>query len=409
MSEAAFGATTGERPSGGGGDNDADRAPTAVKRRSAARRGVADPVKALMHRHRDLCERAVDALEIAAGLEAHGVTDRTAAHCRHRDVFSLAEEMYVRVPRDSDSPPPPARPAPAGRAAHAGRVRAGWALRALLPGTLCGLTLAGLHLTHGHARIPVAAVGVLAVAFGIRAVLRRGPLGTPPGLHVWRPSGPTRTSVWWLFGYSLFGDGLLGAALSGGPDGLPDGTADGPWPLTAAPVLALTLACAPAAWSVHLFTTHTRRRLADSRGLEEFAATVRPLLFGTFALFLCVLTALTALSGAVLHEPAAYPGTLALGSLLLLSRLLTVHHLPHPATLALAAAAATEALAPALVLTGRLPGCAFLAIPVEDLVDAWGPGSVPTLACAAAAVSLLLHASRTLTRASAHAPAGEQT
>lgn len=67
-------------------------------RRAAVRRGPADPVKVLMHRHRDLCERAVDPLEIAAGLEAHGLTDRTAARYRHRDVFSLAEELYARVP-----------------------------------------------------------------------------------------------------------------------------------------------------------------------------------------------------------------------------------------------------------------------------------------------------------------------
>ncbi|MFB7496897.1 hypothetical protein ACFC09_19805 [Streptomyces sp. NPDC056161] len=416
MFEGAAGVLTGERSLGGGGggggrggDIDAGRAGTAVKRRSAARRGPADPVKTLLHRHRDLCERAVDPLEIAAGLEAHGVTDRTAARFRHRDVFSLAEEMYVRVPRDSDAPPPPARPVPGGLAAPADRVRADWALRTLLPGVLCGLALAGLHLAHGRARLPVAAVGVLAVAFGVRVALRRGPLSTPPSPHAGRPAGRTRMSTWWLFGYSLLGDGLLGAVLSGGPDALPNGTADGPWPLTAAPVLALTLACSPAAWSAHLFATHARRRLADSRGLEEFAAAVRPLLFGAFALFLCVLTALAALSGAVLHEPAAHPGTLALGALLLLSRLLTVHHLPHPAALALAAAAATETLAPALVLIGRLPGCAFLATPVEALVDAWGTGSVPALACAAAAVALLIHASRALTRASAHAPTGEQT
>ncbi|THA77282.1 hypothetical protein E6R61_38460, partial [Streptomyces sp. LRa12] len=64
-------------------------------------------MKGLLHRHRELCERAVDPLEIAAGLEAHGVTDRTAARFRHRDVFSLAEEMYARVPRDGDAPAPP--------------------------------------------------------------------------------------------------------------------------------------------------------------------------------------------------------------------------------------------------------------------------------------------------------------
>ncbi|MCF3146028.1 hypothetical protein IQ293_22595, partial [Streptomyces platensis] len=58
--------------------------------------GPADPVRMLMHRHQELCAHAVDALEIAAGLEAHGVTDRTAARFRHRDVFSLAEELYAR-------------------------------------------------------------------------------------------------------------------------------------------------------------------------------------------------------------------------------------------------------------------------------------------------------------------------
>nr|WP_235094343.1 hypothetical protein [Streptomyces sp. A1-5] len=71
--------------------------------RPAPRHGPADPVKILMYRHRTLCERAVDPLEIAAGLEAHGVTDRAAARFRHRDVFSLAEELYARVPR-ADGP-----------------------------------------------------------------------------------------------------------------------------------------------------------------------------------------------------------------------------------------------------------------------------------------------------------------
>ncbi|MCQ9130965.1 hypothetical protein KMS84_09125, partial [Streptomyces sp. IBSBF 2807] len=85
-------------------------APSGVRGADTPRRGAGDPVKALMHRHRELCERAVDPLEIAAGLEAHGVTDRTAARFRHRDVFSLAEEMYARVPRDGDAPPPAAPP-----------------------------------------------------------------------------------------------------------------------------------------------------------------------------------------------------------------------------------------------------------------------------------------------------------
>ncbi|MFJ3303069.1 hypothetical protein ACIPSA_08120 [Streptomyces sp. NPDC086549] len=365
----------------------------------AVRRG-ADPVKALMHRHRELCERAVDPLEIAAGLEAHGVTDRTAARYRHRDVFSLAEEMHARVPRGDDTLPP-SDPATAPRA------RADWALLTLLPGALGAAAVTTADLTHGRTRLLVATVGVLAVALGVRAALRRGPLSTPPSTHAWRTAARMRASTYWLLGYALLGDGLLRAVLHGGPDGPPTGAPDSPWPLATASALALTLACAPAAWSAHLFAARAQRRLAASRGLEEFTAAARPLLLGMVALFLSALTALAALTGTVLHEPAAYPQTLTLGTLLLLARLLAVHRLPHAPAHALTATAATEATALALVLGGRLPGCAFLATPVETLVDTWGAGSVPALACATAALTLLLHAARTLTRASAHASTGE--
>ncbi len=78
------------------------------------RRGrYVDPVRRLLHQHRELCERAVDPWEIAAGLEARGVGDRSAARYRHRDVFSLAEELYARTPwagalADDTAPPPTA-------------------------------------------------------------------------------------------------------------------------------------------------------------------------------------------------------------------------------------------------------------------------------------------------------------
>lgn len=111
----AGGGVTGE---GQGAVRSAVRAPEIAyhpARGPAVRRGTADPVKVLMHRHRDLCEHAVDPLEIAAGLEAHGLTDRTAARYRHRDVFSLAEELYARVPGAGRH-----APAPRGR----GRTRA---------------------------------------------------------------------------------------------------------------------------------------------------------------------------------------------------------------------------------------------------------------------------------------------
>ncbi|MET7487507.1 hypothetical protein [Streptomyces sp. NPDC005538] len=375
--------------------------PRARDRKPApARRGAADPVKALMHRHRELCERAVDPLEIAAGLEAHGVTDRTAGRFRHRDVFSLAEEMYARVPRDDAA-------ASHSEAVAVPAPRVDWAVLALLPGVLGAATVTGLRLTDGRARLTVAVVGVLAVALGVRAALGRGPLSTPPGTHAWRTPPGARLWTCWLLAYALLGDGLLRAADDGGPDELPTGTADGLWPMATAPVLALALACVPAAWCAHHFAVRARRKLATSRGLEDFADSVQPLLLGTFALFLCALTALLALCGAVLGEPAAYAQALTLGALLLLARLLTVHGFTHAPALALGAAAATEGTALALDFIGRLPGCGFLATPVEALLSFWGPGGIPAVACGAAALILLFHTTRTLTRASAHAPADE--
>ncbi|WP_420709261.1 hypothetical protein [Streptomyces sp. AS58] len=383
-----------------GRDGDSTRATAASSRPDAlgapmARHGAADPVKALLHRHRELCERAVDPLEIAAGLEAHGVTDRTAARFRHRDVFSLAEEMYARVPRDADASRRAAVPA-------GPRMRADWIVRTLLPGTLCAAALAGVHLTHGRARLALAAASVLAVALALRAALSRGPLGRDDARPGPPPARGTGAWVCWLLAYSVLGDGLLRAVASGGPDGPPTGTADGSWPFTVVPLLALTLACAPAAWSAHLFAARSRRKLTASRGLEEFAASVRPLLLGTFTLFLAALTALLALSSAALDAPAAYPQTLALGALFFLARLLTVHGFTHAPAVILTAAATVEATALATLLAGRLPHGEALAVPVRTLLETWGPGSIPTLACGAAALSLLLHAGRRLTRASAH-------
>ncbi|MEW2294426.1 hypothetical protein ABZ719_17225 [Streptomyces sp. NPDC006743] len=378
-----------------------DRAPAATP---TPRRGAADPVRTLLHRHRELCERAVDPLEIAAGLEAHGVTDRTAARFRHRDVFSLAEEMYARIARGTGTPAP-------SRPEHRDEPRAGagWIVLSLLPGALGAATVAGLHLTAGRIRPAVAAIGALSVALAVRALLRRGPLSSRgPGRTTGLRSPGARAWTCWLLVYAVLGDGLLGAAVGGGPDELPDGTATGPWPLTTVPVLALALACAPACWAAHLFAVRARRRLTVSRGLDEFAASVRPLLLAVFAGFLCALAVLLAVCGRVLHEPAGLAQTLPLGALLLLARLLTTHGFTHAPAVALGAAAWAEVTAQASVFAGRLPGCDPLAVPVDTLLTAWGPGSVPALACAAAATALLVHAARTLTRASAHAPTGTQ-
>lgn len=273
------------------------RGGAAGDRKPSARRGAVDPVKALMHRHRELCERAVDPLEIAAGLEAHGVTDRTATRFRHRDVFSLAEEMYARVPRAGD-------PAPQSEALDTPGVRADWALLTLLPGALCAATVTGLRLTEGRPRLAVAVVGVFAISMGLRAAVRRGPLRAA---RAWHPTTSTRAWTCGLLAYALLGDGLLAAGIEGGPTGPPTGGSDSPWPIALASLLALTLAVVPAAWCAHLFAVRARRRLATSRGLEEFASSVRPLLLGVFGLFLCALGGLLAGSGAWLGEPPRTP------------------------------------------------------------------------------------------------------
>ncbi|MFD7769354.1 hypothetical protein [Streptomyces sp. NPDC059787] len=354
--------------------------------------GAADPVKALLHRHRDLCEQAVDPLEIAAGLEAHGITDRTAARFRHRDVFSLAEELYARVPRD-DTPP---RPAPA---ATGPRSRAGWTVLTLLPGTLCVATVIALRLTHGQPRLYAAATGILAVTLALRAALRRGPLSARSDIP---PRSATASWTCWLLGYALLGDGLLGTAVTGGPDGLPDGTAEGDWPLTVAPVVALALSCAPAAWTAHLFAARVRRRLASSRGLEDFSASVRPALIGVFVLFLGAVAVLLTATSALLDAPLALPPTLALGGLLFLARLLTIHGFTHAPKVILTVTATTQATALATLFAARLPGCDALATPVQTLIAVWNPAALPTLTCGTAALALLIHASRKLARASAH-------
>lgn len=354
----------------------------------------ADPVKALMRRHRELCERAVDPLDIAAGLEAHGITDRTAARFRHRDVFALAEEMYARIPGGTEAPPPPLP-------RQATRVRADRVLLSFLPGVLCTATLVGLRLTEGQSRLTAAAVGVLAVAMAVQAALRRGPLSARRRTH------PHGTGTWtcWLLAYALLGGGLLQGALAGGPDSLPDPAADAAWPLTAAPVLALAWAYAPAAWSAHLLATGARRRLTASRGLDDFASSVRPLLLGTFALYLLALTTLLTMTGLALDEPVRYAETLALGALLLLARLLTVHGFTHAPKVVLGATALAQATALATVFAARLPGWDALDLPVRTLTDLWGPDSVQALTCGTGALILLVHAARTLIRASAHTSA----
>ncbi|WP_257002444.1 hypothetical protein [Streptomyces sp. WZ.A104] len=363
-------------------------APPAPAASTAARRGPADPVKSLMHDHRDLCERAVDPLEIAAGLEAHGLTDRTAARYRHRDVFSLAEELYARIPPRTKEPavsgPPDAGPDTEARAL--------WTLLALLPGAACLATAGVLRLTEGvlggGTRALVTVAGALLACLALRLCLSRGPLRAPEG------AGRAGMYGCWLLSYAVYGEELLAQVMTGGPDG--------PWDGTPAPLLGLAAAIAPAAWCAHLFAVHAHRKLTGSRALEEFGAGVRPLLLAAVALFLAALLPLLYLADLGLDGNGTPTAAAALGVLFFVARLLAAHGLPEPGTVALAAACAVEAAAPALVLSSRLPGLEPLAQPVNALVSAGGTGAVPALACGAAALGLLLHASLALSRASAH-------
>nr|WP_234900017.1 hypothetical protein [Streptomyces filamentosus] len=337
------------------------------------RRG-GDPVKVLMHRHRELCARAVDPLEIAAGLEALGFTDRTAARHRHRDVFSLAEELYARVPRRHQEAAP---------AEEAPEPRAPWVLAALAPGAAAALLVPALAHLHGAALLAAGTAGALGLAAALVLAVRRGPLraeAAAPAARLW---------TLWLLAYAVAGDGFLAQVLVGGPD-------DG-WELTPGPLLGLALAVVPAAWCARLFADRARRRIATGRGLADFAVGARAWLLAAVLLHLAALAVLLAPTG-----PAA--GPLALGSLLLLARLLAVHGHPGTAAAALAAACAAEVLGVASVLAARLPlpGFDALAVPVRTAVAAWGPGALPALACGAAALGLLAYATTVLTRASAH-------
>ncbi|MFE4368830.1 hypothetical protein ACFRMN_11425 [Streptomyces sp. NPDC056835] len=288
-----------------------------------------------------------------------------------------------------------------------------WTALALLPGVVCALTLLGLDHSGGQWRLAIGLAGALALAGALSACARRGPLRaedrTHPAASLW---------VYGLLAYLLCGDGLLAALVSGGPDG--------PWPASPALLAAPSFAVLPAAWCAHLFSVRARRALADSRGPAGFAAVARPLLVTLVGLFAAALTTLYLLAAAVFGEEndgatgahgalaptpggalAPTPGgalapTVTLGTLLLVARLLTVHGFPTAAATGLATPCALEVLSCASVLAGRLPGCDVLAVPVRAVAEAWGAAAVPALACGAAALGLLAHATVALSRASAH-------
>ncbi|GAA2465904.1 hypothetical protein [Streptomyces macrosporus] len=386
----------------------------------------ADPVRTLLHRHRELCERAVDPLEIAAALEAHGITDRTAARYRHRDVFSLAEELYARTPRADEASiapaptapataaPSPTTSAPEPRRRGAGRVRV--ALRPLLPGGLCAATLSAPALLGGAppaVRTALLAAGFLAVTVSAWLCLRLFP-------GPWGARSPRAAVLGgcWLVGHALVGDRLPAEALGDGA------VAVAPLAERWVP-LGLAVAVAPAVWCAHWFAAGARRRLRAGRSLEEFAARTRPLFAVVVAVFAATLLAvLTAAhvavdggrgggwsggwsggwDGGAVGDAIGAPvvAATAFGTLLFVAVLLTSHGFPTAATGGIAAACLLEAAALAAAAVARRPGLEPLGRPVEAAVAAWGPAVVPAVACAAAALALSAVAAGALTGASAH-------
>lgn len=118
-----------------------------------------DSVAALCADFGQVCESAVDPLEIASALEFDGMSDQAAAD-RYgvADVFALAREMFERVPRQ------PAEPEPLSDPWHTSRLRP--ALHGLLYGlpAICFPAAAGL--LGGPGVLPTL-VAALLVAWGL--------------------------------------------------------------------------------------------------------------------------------------------------------------------------------------------------------------------------------------------------
>ncbi len=283
------------------------------------RRGPADPVRGVMHRHQDLLSTAVDPWEIAAALEARGISDGDARRLRHRDVFSLAEELFARAPR------PVRPPRPAERAREAIGMGGRDAVLHLLPG-LATTAAAALRLP------PPAALATLVVSAW--PALRTGPL------RARRAAGWAACAV-----------ALLALARCG------------PHPVGTATLAALALTLFPAAYLARWFAVSARAQLAPSHGLSDFADAVRPRLAAALAAYAAALLVLLAAFG-------TFRGS-ALGVLLFAARLLAAHGRARTAACALAAACAGQALCLAVLPPGPAEaatcGTAAVALAVHAL------------------------------------------
>ncbi|WP_370147174.1 hypothetical protein [Streptacidiphilus sp. EB129] len=241
--------------------------------RSGGPTATADPVHDLLERHLTLCESAVHPLEIAAELEAVGIGPSTAARYRHADVFSLAEELFARVPRRPGAlrVPPPQSP---------------WRRRArpaLLAALLYLLPCAALRLaryTGGGDR----GLGVgltVAVLFALAAAAGAG-------------RGQTFAA---RFGFAVGMAALLALSTLGG----------------ASPALSAALACGlgAAEWCARWFRHIGWGHLGAARSQVQFRMRMRPVLPVAVALYLAALSALTFAALAVEHRRVAGAGIAA--------------------------------------------------------------------------------------------------
>ncbi|WP_371822379.1 hypothetical protein [Streptomyces sp. M54] len=327
-------------------------------------------------------DRPATAPERPAGIAPRATARRSPTTARRVPAGPVtALPPHHRDPRERAVDPSGVDPDTAARAA----------LLALLPGAACLATAGALRITEGvlgdRARALVTVVGALLACLALRACLAHGPLRAPGG------TGRAGLYACWLLSYAVYGEGLLDQVMTGGPDGW--------WGGDPAPLLGLAVAVAPAAGCAHLFTLRAHRERAGSRTPEEFGAGVRPLLLAA-ALFLGALLPLLHLADRALGGGGTGFAAVALGLLFFLARLLAAHGLPEPGAVALAAACAVEAAAPALALSARLPGLEPVAQPVNALVSVGGTGAVGALACGTAALGLLLYAPSALSRALAH-------
>ncbi|MFF2543656.1 hypothetical protein ACFVUY_13950 [Kitasatospora sp. NPDC058063] len=263
--------------------------------------GGADPVREVMAEHRGLCERAVDPLEIAAGLEEAGLGPDTAARCRHADLFSLAEELYARVPRRPPAPRPVERRT-GGAAARA----------ALTAAALAALPCAGVAALGPRwpvllsAAVPLVLLPALTApspadpgppcAGPVRPPDAMGP--GPAGAPAPRPLPGSRLRP------AALGHGLGLAALLLLPSAVPGGDR----PQAVALVLAAAVSVGAAERTARWYRQVGRGHLGTAGTLAEFRARMRPVLPVALALHLAVLGVLSFAALAVLAVVAPRPG-----------------------------------------------------------------------------------------------------